>query len=51
MGIRPKVQNIRLVYCSVHQGIQENELADSLADSTASKKSKTSTAQHPTITI
>ena len=40
MGIRPKVQNIRLVYCPVHQGIPENELADSLADSTSSKKAK-----------
>ena len=25
MGISQKVQNIRLVYCPVHQGIQENE--------------------------
>ena len=38
MDTSPKVQN-RLVYCPVHQGIQENELADSLAK-TASKKAK-----------
>ena len=37
MDINPKVQNIRLVYCPAHQGIEENELADSLAK-TASKK-------------
>ena len=35
----PKVQNIRLVYCTVHQGIEENELEDLLAI-TASKKAK-----------
>ena len=28
-----KVQNIRLVYCPVHQGIQEIELEDSLSPS------------------
>ena len=39
MDISPKVQNIRLVYCPAHQGIQENELADSLAK-TASKEAK-----------
>ena len=39
MNISPKVQNIRLVYCPAHQGIHENELADSLAK-TASKKVK-----------
>ena len=39
MDTSPKVQNIRLVYCPAHQGIQENELADSLAK-TASKKKK-----------
>ena len=37
--ISPKVQNIRLVYCPAHQGIEENELADSLAK-TALKKAK-----------
>ena len=37
MNISPKVQNIRLVYCPPHQGIQVNELADSLPK-TASKK-------------
>ena len=39
MDISSKVQNIRLVYCPAHQGIEENELADSLAE-TASKKPK-----------
>ena len=39
MDISPKVQNIRLVYCPAHQGIQENELADSLAK-TSSKEAK-----------
>ena len=39
MDTSPKVQNIRLVYCPVHQGIQENEVADSIAK-TASKKAK-----------
>ena len=38
MDISPKVQN-RLVYCPAHQGMEENELADSLAK-TASKKAK-----------
>ena len=39
MDLSPKVQNIRLVYCPAHQGIQENELADSLAK-TSSKEAK-----------
>ena len=39
MDISPKVQNIRFVYCPAHQGIQENELADSLAK-IALKKAK-----------
>ena len=39
MDISPKVQNIRLVYCPSHQGIQENELADPLAK-TSSKEAK-----------
>ena len=39
MDISPKVQNIRIVYCPVHQDIEEDELADSLAK-TASKKAK-----------
>ena len=39
MDISPKVQNIKFVYCPVHEGIEENELADSLAK-TASKKAK-----------
>ena len=38
MDISPKVQN-RSVYCPAHQGMEENELADSLAK-TASKKAK-----------
>ena len=37
MDITSKVQNIRLVYCPAHQGIEENELANPLAK-TASKK-------------
>ena len=37
MDISPKVQNIRLVYCPAYQGIEENDLAGSLAK-TASKK-------------
>ena len=37
MDKSPKVQNIRLVYCPPHQGIQENKLAGSLPK-TASKK-------------
>ena len=48
--ISPKVQNIRLVYCPTHQGIEEYELANSLAK-TASKKKKTSLAQHPSLTF
>ena len=39
MDLSPKVQNIRLVYYPAHQGIQENELANSLAK-IASKKAK-----------
>ena len=39
MAISPKVQSIRFTYCPVHQGIEENEPADSLAK-TASKKVK-----------
>ena len=39
MDISAKMQNIKLVYCAAHQGIQKNELADSLAKA-ASKKSK-----------
>ena len=39
MDISPKVQKIRLVYCPAHQGIQGNELADSLAK-TAPKRAK-----------
>ena len=39
MNISPKMQNIRLVYCPAHQGIEGNELAYSLAK-TASKKTK-----------
>ena len=39
MNISPKMLNIRLVYCPAHQGIEENELADSLAK-TSSKKAK-----------
>ena len=39
MDINPKEQNIRFVYCPAHQGIEENELADSLAKTT-SKKAK-----------
>ena len=31
MDKSPKVQDIRLVYCPVHQGIQEIELEDSLS--------------------
>ena len=30
MDVSPKVQNIIFVYCPAHQGIEENELADSL---------------------
>ena len=33
------MQNIRLVYCPAHQGIEENELADSVAK-TVSKKAR-----------
>ena len=50
MDISPKVQNIRIVYCPAHQDIEENEIADSLAKA-ASKKNKTPTTQHPTITF
>ena len=38
MDINPKVQNIRLVYCPAHQGIEENELADSLAKTDSKKQ-------------
>ena len=34
-----KVQNVRIVYCPAHQGIEEYELAGSVAK-TASKKAK-----------
>ena len=37
MDISLKVQNMRLVYCPTHQGIDESELAVSLVN-TASKK-------------
>ena len=37
MGISPELQNVRIVYCPAHEGIEENELADSLAK-TVSKK-------------
>ena len=39
MDISPNVQNIRIVYFPVHQDIEENELADSLAK-TPSKEAK-----------
>ena len=39
MDTSPKVQNIIFVYCPAHDGIEENELADSLAK-TVSKKEK-----------
>ena len=39
MDISAKVQNVRLVYFPAYQGVQENELADSLAKA-ASKKAK-----------
>ena len=39
MGISPELQNVRIVYCPAHEGIEENELADSLAK-TVSKKVK-----------
>ena len=38
MDLSPKVQNIRLVYCPTHQGIEENELADSLAKTPSKTK-------------
>ena len=39
MDLSSKVQNIRLLCCPAHQGIEENEPADSLSK-TASKKAK-----------
>ena len=39
MDISQKVQNITFVYCPAHEGIEENELADSLPK-TALKKAK-----------
>ena len=38
MDLSPKVQNIRLVYCPTHQGIEENERADSLAKTPSKTK-------------
>ena len=48
MDINPKVQNIRLVYCTAHQGIQENEPADSLSKPASKKAKHLATAQQPT---
>ena len=39
MGISPELQNVRIVHCPASEGIEENELADSLAK-TVSKKVK-----------
>ena len=39
MKISPKTQKVRMVYCPSHQDIEENELADSLAE-TSSKKAR-----------